>query len=208
MSIRLLKTLIAVNEHRTFSAAADAVHVTHAAVSQQMRALEEEWTIHLFDRSKRPPELTPTGRAIVAKAREVVRGYDNIVPSVIGERRIEGEITLGALPTTLTALAPLAISLLKREQAALHVQVFPGLTHSLIAQVERGTLDAAIVTRPLTVPAEIEYRACDNKLGSASPSGDGALHPLQARCRCRSDDRGLAPAEKDPCEGNHGARGT
>ncbi len=157
MSIRMLRTLIAVADNKTFSAAADAVHVTHAAVSQQMRTLEQDWQVALFDRTRRTPELTPAGRAIVAQAREVVRAYDSIVASALGEEGLSGEISLGAVPTTLTGLAPLAISLLRERFADLHVRVHPGLTTHLSTQVERGVLDAAILTRPSIVPAGMEF---------------------------------------------------
>lgn len=158
MSIRMLKTLIAVERNRTFSAAAAEVFVTHAAVSQQMRALETEFGVTLFDRSKKTPELTPIGRAVVAKAKEVVSAYDDIVPSVLGDEGFSGEFSLGALPTNLTGLAPLTINLLKKKSNRLHVRVNPGLTTSLIAEVERGRLDAAIITKPPTLPAQISVR--------------------------------------------------
>jgi DNA-binding transcriptional LysR family regulator len=158
MSIRMLRTLIAVEEHETFTAAAAAVHVTHAAVSQQMRALEAQWRVALFDRSKRTPELTPLGRAITRRAREVVRAYDAIVPSVLGDESLQGELSLGAVPTTLTALAPLAISRMRLKSPALRVLVRPGLTLPLLSQVERGAIDAAIITRPEALPRHIAWR--------------------------------------------------
>lgn len=158
MSIRMLRTLISVEKNHTFSAAADEVFVTHAAVSQQMRALENEFGVALFDRSKRTPVLTPIGRAIVAKAKEVVRAYDDIVPSVIGDEGLSGEIALGAVPTCLTGLVPLSINLLKKEFDHLHVRVNPGLTVPLLAELSRGRLDAAIIAKPPSLPAHVSAR--------------------------------------------------
>lgn len=159
MSIRTLKTLIAVADFGTFSAAAKAVYITHAAVSQQIKALEDEWKLALFDRTHRTPELTPIGRALVAKAREVVAAYENIVPGVLGDQGIQGVLSLGAVPTTLTALVPSAVSKLKTDYPALHVTVVPGLTTALIQQVDRGSLDLAIVTKPQFIPRNMVW--CD-----------------------------------------------
>lgn len=157
MSIRMLRTLIAVADHGTFSAAAEAVFVTHAAVSQQMKTLEETWQIQLFDRSPRTPELTPIGRAVLAKAREVVRAYDDIVPSVLGDDGLRGEFILGAVPTTLTGLVPLSMALLKARYADLHVGLSPALSASLVLQVERGTQDAAIISKPDVLASGLEW---------------------------------------------------
>lgn len=157
MSIRTLRTLIAVADQGSFSAAAKEVFVTHAAVSQQIRTLEEEWKIPLFDRSRRTPELTPAGRALVSKAREVVAAYDNIVPSILGNHGIEGVFSLGAVPTTLTGLVPLAVSKLKTDYPTLHVVITPGLTTALIQQVERGYLDLAIVSKPQFIPRNLVW---------------------------------------------------
>jgi DNA-binding transcriptional LysR family regulator len=151
--------LIAVADFGSFSAAAKEVFITHAAVSQQIRGLEEEWKVSLFDRTRRTPALTPAGRALVSKARDVVAAYDNIVPGVLGNQGIEGVLSLGAVPTTLTGLVPSAISKLKKDYPALHVTVVPGLTTALIQQIERGSIDLAIVSKPQFIPRNMVW--CD-----------------------------------------------
>lgn len=152
MSIRQLRTLLAIQDHGSFSAAAAACHVTHAAVSQQMKALETLWGVALFDRKGRRPELTPTGRALAAKADEIIRAYDGILASVIGDQGFQGEFVLGAVPTTLTGLVPLALSLLRQRHADLRVTIYPGLSRQLMQQLDRGAIDAAIITRPDLLP--------------------------------------------------------
>lgn len=183
MSIRMLKTLIAVDDHGTFSAAGEAVYVTHAAVSQQMKALEQSWQVALFDRTRRTPELTPAGRAIVARAREVVAAYDTLVPSVLGDYGLRGHLSLGVLPTGLTSLVPFAVSSIKQALPDLHIALRPGQTHELLIELERGALDAAIVSRSGVLPRNTIWRPIADEpmelLASLTASGDDPVELLK-----------------------------
>ncbi len=184
MSIRNLKTLIAVAEHRSFTAAAAAVHVTHAAVSHQMKALEEDWGVELFDRSTRTPTLTPIGRALVARARDVVNSYEGMIESVANEGGFKGEVSIGAVQTTISGMIPRVLRLLKDEHPDLHIRVVPGLTIELIAQVERGALDAAVITRPPVIPRKHSWREISVEqmelLASSDAEGNDAIELLKS----------------------------
>jgi len=158
MTIRLLRTLVAIADERTFSAAADAVQVTHAAVSQQMRTLEADLGIALFNRATRTPELTPIAHDVVRKARKLIAEYDNLVPSVLGDDGLHGIVNLGALRTTLTGLTPLAMARLKAKFPGLGLHIQPGLTGVMLRDLERGTLDAALITKPHLMPVDLRFR--------------------------------------------------
>lgn len=152
MSIRHLKTLIAVSEHGSFAAAAEAVCLTQSAVSQQMKALEEQLGVELFDRHRRPPELNPRGRALIQRARQLVYLYERLHDEAGGESELVGLLELGAVPTTLTGMVPRALVRLRASQPTLQVRVSSGLSAELLARLDRGDLDAAVVSEPKPVP--------------------------------------------------------
>ena len=94
-----------------------------------MKALESMWDVALFDRSQRRPELTSTGKAMAVKADEILREYDGMLASVMGDSGFQDNFVLGAVPTTLTGLVPLALSLLRQRHADLHVVIYPAMSH-------------------------------------------------------------------------------
>lgn len=145
MALTLLRTLIAVSETGSFSAAAARVHVSQAAVGQQMKRLEETLGVPLFDRDRKTPRLNPLGQSLVPKARDVVAAYDGMLDDLTGEAQMMGEMTLGAVPSTLRGLVPRAVKQLVAAYPALRIRVVPGLSDDLAEQVERGALDAALL---------------------------------------------------------------
>lgn len=159
MSIRRLKTLIAVAETGSFSDAADAVFLTPAAVGQQIKTLEQELGVKLFDRSKRSPQLNRLGHALVPKAREILHAYDNLAPALAGDVTGTQELNIGAVPTTMTGLVPQALKALRETHDNLHVRIIPGLSADLLPQVERGFLDAAITSEPAHTYDHLQFRA-------------------------------------------------
>ncbi|WP_306447068.1 LysR family transcriptional regulator [Falsiruegeria mediterranea] len=157
MSIRSLRTLIAVHRHGSFRAASEAEHLTPSAVSHQMRNLEVALGLELFDRTAKSPELTHTGLMFVGEAAAVVTAYDGLAERVRSNNELSGEITLGAVPTTLTGLVPIALSKLKSAHPNIHVRIVPGLTNHLLLQLDRGQIQAAIISRPDILPNTLEF---------------------------------------------------
>lgn len=185
MTIRLLRTLVAIADEKTFSAAADVVHVTHAAVSQQMQTLEADLGISLFNRTTRTPELTPVAHEIVRKARKLIADYDNLVPSVLADGGLSGVVALGVLRTTLTGLTPKAMAVLKAKYPNIGLRLRPGLTGTLLTEIERGNLDAAIITKPHLMPPGIQFRELTHEpmqlIASQEETGNDPMELLRTR---------------------------
>lgn len=157
MTIRILRTLIAVSESKSFSEAAERVHITHAAISQQMKTLEASLGVELFDRTSRTPKLTPIARQVIEKARKVIADYDNLATPNLADDIFKSEINLGAIPTTLTGLTARAIARLKAKYPDMKIHVKSGLTESLMADVGRGTIDAAVISKPHLMPTKLAF---------------------------------------------------
>jgi DNA-binding transcriptional LysR family regulator len=157
MSIRALRTLISIHRHGSFRAAAEAESLTPAAVSQQMRNLEASWNLELFERSLRSPKLTSIGLALVDEAEVVVASYDNLADKVRSGEEISGELILGAVPTTLTGLVPLALTQLKMSHPSIRVRIVPGLSNQLLLQIERGQIHAAVISKPELLPKSLSF---------------------------------------------------
>lgn len=122
-----------------------------------MKNLEEAWGLSLFDRSLKTPALTQTGLALVGEAQALVTAYDDLPAKVSMRDALSGEVTLGAVPTTLTGLVPKGLAQLKIRHPSIRVRIVPGLTNQLLLQLERGQIDAAIISRPEIVPQAFSF---------------------------------------------------
>lgn len=147
MSLRQLETFVAIAETGSFSAAADRLCVTQSAVSMQMKALEAEWQVTLFDRKTRPPVLNNNGWRLVEYARKLVVEYHNlaaVATAPVGE--LVGTVRLGVVPSVATGILPLVLLQIRQKHPGLRVRVESGLSPELIFKVGEGRLDAAVVT--------------------------------------------------------------
>ncbi len=194
MSISLLKTLIAISERGSFAAAADEICISQAAVGQQMKRLETNLNVTLFDRSQRTLTLNQLGKALVPKARDIVHAYETMLDDLVGGTAHFGQLTLGAVPSTIPIMVPLAIKRLVAAHPNLHVHVVTGLSDDLTDQVERGALDAAILGLKEKPSANMNWQALAEEemilLASPQLKGDDPLQLLREQPYIRHTRRG------------------
>lgn len=149
MAIKHLKTLVMIAETGSFSSAAERLFITQSAVSMQMKALEEEWRVTLFDRKTRPPVLNARAWTLVPQAKAVVEQYEALQSAAASpSAELIGSIRVGVVPSAATALLPDVMFKLRRSHPGLTILAESGLSSELLFKVAQGQLDAAVVTEP------------------------------------------------------------
>lgn len=159
MDTRFLETFLSVADNGSIAAAARRLGITPAAVSQRIRALEDELGFPLFLRSGRTVSMTEAGASIVGRSRDFVLQIRDLKIST-AKNALAGELRLGAVSTALTGFLPGVLSRLVTIHPGIDVRIEPGSSVSLYQQVLSGELDAAIIVQPLfELP-----KTCDWKL--------------------------------------------
>ena len=142
-SVRLLKTFIAVAAEGSFTAAAQRVALTQAAVGLQMRTLESDLRRPLFERSGKTVRLNMAGRELLPEAQRMVDLFERMRTPGHAREAMEGTLHLGAVVSALRPLLQATLAL-KRRYPGLDLHVSAAKSGELLARVAAGELDAAI----------------------------------------------------------------
>lgn len=150
MTITQLYYVLAVAEHQNFTKAAEKCFVTQPTLSMQIQKLEDELDILIFDRSKKPIELTDVGRKIVTQAKNIVNESYRIQDIVDQQKGfIGGEFKLGIIPTIMPTLLPMFLKTFIKKYPKIKLKIEELTTEEIIHRINEGHLDAAIAATPL-----------------------------------------------------------
>ena len=150
MTITQLKYVLAVAEHQNFTKAAEKCFVTQPTLSMQIQKLEDQLDVQIFDRSKKPIELTEIGQKIVMQSKNIVNEADRINDIVDQQKGfIGGEFKIGIIPTVMPTLLPMFLKTFIKRYPKIKLKIEELTTEEIIQRIKDGHLDAAIAATPL-----------------------------------------------------------
>ena len=150
MTITQIKYVLSVNKHRNFTIAAEKCFVTQPTLSMQIQKLEEELGVKIFNRKKKPIELTEIGSKIVIQAKSIL-DEANRMQDIIDQHKgyIGGEFKLGIIPTVAPTLLPLFLKTFIKSYPEIQLIVEENTTDQLIKKLKNNQIDCAIAATPL-----------------------------------------------------------
>jgi LysR family hydrogen peroxide-inducible transcriptional activator len=150
MTITQLQYVLAVAEHKNFTLAAEKCFVTQPTLSMQIQKIEEELGIQIFDRTKKPIQLTEIGLKIVNQSKNIVNEA-NRIQDIVDQQKgfIGGEFRLGIIPTVMPTLLPMFLKNFIKKYPKVNLIIEELNTDEIIIKLKNGHLDAAIAATPL-----------------------------------------------------------
>lgn len=148
MTLQQLEYVLAVYKLKHFAKAADYCQVTQPTLSSMIQKLEDELGMKIFDRRRQPIQPTPGGRAVIERARQVLRAAAGLRDTAYEERHsLEGRFVLGVLPTIAPYLIPRFFPQMMNDRPNMDVRIVEMTTAMMKRAIAEGDADAVILAR-------------------------------------------------------------
>jgi LysR family transcriptional regulator, hydrogen peroxide-inducible genes activator len=188
MTLQDLRYVVALADHGHFGRAAAACDIGQSTLSTQIKKLEMQLGVTLFERTTKSVSVTVVGSEIVSRARQVLADVEAIIS--VGQRvsgPLVGGFSLGVIPTLGPYLLPWLIPALKRDYPELRLVVREDLTTSLLERLGSHRLDAALVALPVPDDRLETLPLFDEPFWFAEPKG---CNPTATEVMAEDDLRG------------------
>ena len=190
LDVRRLRVLREVIGHGSFSAAADSLHLSQSAVSQQIAVLEREVGIPLLERTSEGPKLTSAGEALMEHGDAVICRLEEAERELAQIAGLEGgRLRLASFPTASATLMTRVLSIFRQRFPKVELEFIEDETEESYPALKRGDLDLAVVfdypAFPLDFSRDVESELIyEEPMYVALPPG----HPLAGAKSVRIED--------------------
>lgn len=149
ITLTQLEYIVAIDEYRHFATAAEKCFVTQPTLSMQIKKLEDELGVIIFDRSRQPVVPTDLGAKLIEQARMTLSATQRIKEIIQEEQQeVEGTLKIGIIPTLAPYLLPVFIGPYIRKYPAVKVKVEELVSEEIIRRLKRDMLDVGLFVTP------------------------------------------------------------
>jgi LysR family hydrogen peroxide-inducible transcriptional activator len=185
ISLRQLEYVVAVARLRNFHEAAAACHVSQPGLSIQLRQLEDQLGVTIFERDRRRVLVTSVGEEIVRRAARVLEEAQGLVESArASSKPMSGLLRLGVIPTVAPYVLPAALPRLRKKHPELRVRLREAHTADLVQAMRDGELDLLLLSLDADLGGLVEQELFVDPFVVALPRA----HRLTSRKSLREKD--------------------
>lgn len=162
MNIHQFQYILALAEHRHFENAADKCFISQSTLSTMISKFEDEIGIQVFDRKKKPVEVTAEGMVVIEQLKKInkeIESLHEVTNQLKGE--VKGTLTIAVIPTIAPFLLPLFLHRFAQKFPNLHIEVREQTTSEIMRMIKSRDLDIGIISIPVNDPEIIEYPLYD-----------------------------------------------
>lgn len=149
VTLTQLEYMVAVDEYRHFATAAEKCFVTQPTLSMQIKKMEDDLGVIIFDRTRQPVVPTDIGSKLIEQGRTVLASAARINEIIMEDRQeASGSLKIGIIPTLAPYLLPIFIGYYIRKYPFVKIEVEELVSEAIIKRLKRDTLDVGLFVTP------------------------------------------------------------